>query len=209
MRPTKKVFDNSKVSDHNAIIPTGAEPRRIWTKRSRRFLIWSPRRFIAVFYPAAQFEVTTRLTRVEGEVFKTDGRVIKDPGWMAVYGREATLGDGSECRSGRNHYPGRSGSCRRDRSPRERDEAARALQRGYLLATMEGAGKLVEDEELRAAMSAKGLGTARHARRDYRGPHSRRLHCPSGTRALRPREGHLSDRTLARHRHPPRYARRS
>ncbi len=92
VKPTKKVFDSSKVSDHNAIIPTGAEPKGLDDAQQKLFDLVA-RRFIAVFYPPAQFEVTTRLTRVENEVFKTDGRIIKDPGWMAVYGREATTGD--------------------------------------------------------------------------------------------------------------------
>ena len=93
--PARRIFDNAKVSDHNAIIPTGVAPKDLDEAQQKIFDLVS-RRFIAVFYPAAQFEVTTRLTRVEGEVFKTDGRVIKDPGWMAVYGREATAGDGGE-----------------------------------------------------------------------------------------------------------------
>jgi len=95
VRPSKRIFDNAKVSDHNAIIPTGVAPKALDEAQQKIFDLVA-RRFIAVFYPSAQFEVTTRLTRLEGELFKTDGRVIKDPGWMAVYGREATLGDGSE-----------------------------------------------------------------------------------------------------------------
>ena len=82
MRPSKRIFDNSKVSDHSAIIPTGVAPKALDEAQQKIFDLVS-RRFIAVFYPAAQFEVTTRLTRVEDEVFKTDGKVIKDPGWLA------------------------------------------------------------------------------------------------------------------------------
>ncbi len=102
--------------------------------------------------------MTTRLTRIEGEVFRTDGRVIKDPGWMAVYGREATLGDGSEANlvaivQGEDAHAGEIEVRQSDTKPPPRYNEA------TLLATMEGAGKLVEDEELRNAMSAKGLGT--------------------------------------------------
>ncbi len=116
------------------------------------------RRFIAVFYPSAQFEVTTRLTRLEGELFKTDGRVITDPGWMAVYGREVTAGDGSDA----NLVPITQGEPAHADEIEVRQSETKPPARyneATLLATMEGAGKLVEDEELRAAMSAKGLGT--------------------------------------------------
>ena len=154
---TKKVFDSSKVSDHNAIIPTGAEPKNLDDYQQKIFDLVS-RRFIAVFYPSAQFEVTTRLTRIEKEVFRTDGRVITDPGWMAVYGREATLGDGSDA----NLVPVTSGENATNTEIEVRKSDTKPPPRyneATLLATMEGAGKLVEDEELRSAMSAKGLGT--------------------------------------------------
>ena len=154
---TKRVFDNSKVSDHNAIIPTGAEPKNLDEAQQKIFDLVC-RRFIAVFYPAAQFEVTTRLTRIEGEVFKTDGRVIIDPGWMAVYGRGATLGDGSEA----NLVPiiqGENALATEIEVRQSETKPPARYNEATLLATMEGAGKLVEDEELRSAMSAKGLGT--------------------------------------------------
>ena len=157
VRPSKRIFDNAKVSDHNAIIPTGVAPNSLDEAQQKIFDLVS-RRFIAVFYPAAQFEVTTRLTRVEGEAFKTDGRIIKDPGWMAVYGREAAPVDGGEADlvpivQGENALAEEIEVRQSDTKPPPRYNEA------TLLATMEGAGKLVEDEELRAAMSAKGLGT--------------------------------------------------
>ena len=145
------------MSDHNAIIPTGEAPKNLDEAQQKIFDLVA-RRFIAVFYPSAQFEVTTRLTRVEGELFKTDGRVITDPGWMAVYGREATAGDGSDA----NLVPITQGEPARADEVEVRQSETKPPARyneATLLATMEGAGKLVEDEELRAAMSAKGLGT--------------------------------------------------
>src|SRR5216110_819703 len=81
IKPTKRVFDNAKVSDHHAIIPTGTSPAHL-DDFERKIFDMVARRTIAVFYPAAQFEVTTRITRVEGEPFKTDGRIIVDPGWL-------------------------------------------------------------------------------------------------------------------------------
>src|SRR5439155_21818384 len=86
--PTKPIFKNAKVGDHHAIIPTGASPARL-EEFERKILDIVARRTIAFFYPAAQFEVTTRITRVGGDPFKTDGKIIVDPGWLAVYGKEA------------------------------------------------------------------------------------------------------------------------
>ena len=157
IRLSKKVFDNTKISDHNAIIPTGVAPSGLDDAQQRIFDLVA-RRFIAVFYPPAQFEVTTRLTRVEGEVFKTDGRIIKDPGWMAVYGREANPEEGGEA----DLVPivqGENASAEEIEVRQSETKPPPRYNEATLLATMEGAGKLVEDEELRAAMSAKGLGT--------------------------------------------------
>jgi DNA topoisomerase-3 len=89
LKPTKRIFNDAKITDHNAIIPTDQVPRNLDEAQTRIFDMIA-RRFVAVFHPPAQFEVTTRITRVEGEAFKTEGRVIKDPGWLAVYGRQAT-----------------------------------------------------------------------------------------------------------------------
>src|SRR3984893_5287807 len=88
VKPTKRVFNNAKVSDHHAIIPTGASPAHL-DEFERKIFNMVARRTIAVFYPAAQFEVTTRITRVEGEPFKTEGKLIVDPGWLPGYGKEA------------------------------------------------------------------------------------------------------------------------
>ena len=88
VKPTKRVFNNAKVSDHHAIIPTGASATHL-DEFERKIFDMVARRTIAVFYPAAQFEVTTRITRVEGEPFRTDGKIIIDPGWQAVYGKES------------------------------------------------------------------------------------------------------------------------
>ena len=157
VRATRKVFDNAKVSDHNAIIPTGEAPKGLDEAQQKLFDLVA-RRFIAVFYPAAQFEVTTRLTRVEGEVFKTDGRVIKDPGWLAVYGREAANADGPDANLV-EITPGEDALAREIEVRQSETKPPARYNEGTLLATMEGAGKLIDDEELRAALSAKGLGT--------------------------------------------------
>src|SRR3954469_14194122 len=88
VKPNKRIFNNTKVSDHFAIVPTGTAPKALSDAEQKIFDLVS-RRFIAVFYPAAQFELTTRITTVEQEKFKTDGKIIIDPGWQAVYGKQS------------------------------------------------------------------------------------------------------------------------
>jgi DNA topoisomerase-3 len=160
VHPNKRIFNNAKVSDHFAIIPTGAEPKHL-TEPEQKIYDLVMKRFLAIFYPAAEYNVTTRITRVNSgvdkEAFKTEGKVLVTPGWLAVYGKEAQEEDENP-----NLPPVQ---------PKERvwandvDVKAKATQppprfnEATLLSAMEGAGKLVEDEELREAMSERGLGT--------------------------------------------------
>jgi DNA topoisomerase-3 len=156
LKPTKRVFNNAKISDHHAIIPT-LEPIDKLDDFERKVYEMVARRFLAVFYPAAQFEVTTRITRVEGEPFKTEGKILRDPGWLAIYGREEQEQDGEAALV----------PVRENESVKTDEIEARGLEtrpparytEATLLSAMEGAGKLVEDEELREAMESKGLGT--------------------------------------------------
>src|ERR1700682_6508602 len=87
VKPSKRIFNNAKISDHFAIVPTGTAPHGL-DEVQQKVYDMIVRRFISVFFPAAQFEVTTRITRVDKDAFKTEGKIIKDPGWLAVYGRE-------------------------------------------------------------------------------------------------------------------------
>jgi DNA topoisomerase III len=154
VKPTKRVFNNAKVSDHHAIIPTGASPVHL-DEFERKIFDMVARRTIAVFYPPAQFEVTTRITRVEGEPFKTEGKVIVDPGWLAVYGREAAVANEAVV----SVKPNESAKVLKiEIKPNETNPPAR-FNEATLLSAMEGAGKLVDDEELREAMRERGLGT--------------------------------------------------
>lgn len=160
---TGKVFNNAKVSDHHAIIPTGASVAGLDEVEMKLFLMVA-QRFVAVFYPPARFDVTTRITRVAGEPFKSEGKVLTDPGWQAVYGKQSQQDRGEEdakmlvpvTGTAPNLEPARTDSVDVDeaqtRPPARFNEAT-------LLSAMEGAGKLVEDEELREAMSQRGLGT--------------------------------------------------
>jgi DNA topoisomerase-3 len=156
LKPTKRIFNNAKITDHNAIIPTDQVPRNLDEAQTRVFDMVA-RRFVAVFHPPAQFEVTTRITRVEGEAFKTEGRIIKDPGWLAVYGRQAT---GEEQGDSLVDLVSGERALTRDVEIVEcQTKPPPRFSEATLLSAMESAGKLVEDEELREAMAARGLGT--------------------------------------------------
>src|SRR6266404_5594670 len=155
IKPTKRVFNNAKVSDHHAIIPTGASAAHL-DDFERKIFDMVARRTIAVFYPAAQFEVTTRITRIEGEPFKTDGKIIFDPGWKAVYGKEAA---GEDEQSIAPISPNERANVLAIEVKENETKPPTRFNEATLLSAMEGAGKLVEDEELREAMSERGLGT--------------------------------------------------
>src|SRR5207248_8038057 len=88
LKPNKRIFDNAKISDHFAIIPTLQKPKNL-TEAEGRLYDLVVKRFLAVFYPAAEYLITTRITRVAGEPFKTEGKVLVTPGWLTVYGRES------------------------------------------------------------------------------------------------------------------------
>jgi len=154
VRPNKRIFDDTKISDHFAIVPTLQAPGAL-SEAEQKIYDLVVRRFLAVFHPAAEYLVTTRITQVQGHAFKTEGKVLVEPGWLSVYGREAQVEQASLVAV----EPG-------ERVPTIAIEAA-GLQtkpparytEATLLSAMEGAGKLVDDDELRAAMAGKGLGT--------------------------------------------------
>ncbi|HEY8975767.1 MAG TPA: DNA topoisomerase III [Burkholderiaceae bacterium] len=154
VKPSKRVFDNAKVSDHFAIIPTLQAPKSLSDIEAKLYDL-VVKRFIAVFFPSAEYQVTTRLTQVAEHRFQTNGKVLVNPGWLAVYGKEAqdddaTLVPVQPDETVRNESVEAVGS--KTRPPARYNEAT-------LLSAMEGAGKLIDDEELREAMSEKGLGT--------------------------------------------------
>jgi DNA topoisomerase-3 len=154
LRPSKRIFDNGKVSDHFAIIPTLQAPRHL-SEPEHKLYDLVVKRFLAVFFPAAEFLVTTRITRVEQEPFRTEGRVMVEPGWLAIYGKEAEGGDAPSL------APVPKGVARTSSIEVKADQTrppARYTE-ATLLSAMENAGKLVEDEELAEAMKEKGLGT--------------------------------------------------
>src|SRR5438094_5067051 len=156
VKPNKRIFNDAKVSDHFAIIPTGTVPRSL-DNNERAIFDMVAKRFVAVFFPPAQYENTTRITRVEGEPFKTEGKILVAAGWLEVYGREATSEKPEE-----NLPPvtqGESVHTERIEIKIEQTRPPVRYNEGTVLSAMEAAGKLVEDEELRDAMKEKGLGT--------------------------------------------------
>lgn len=160
VKPNKRIFDNSKVSDHFAIIPTLQAPRSLSEPEAKLYDL-VVRRFLAIFHPAAEYLVTTRITEVQGEHFKTEGKVLVNPGWLAVYGKEAQT-DAPAGGKDANLVAVAPGETVRTETIAAVALATRPPARyneATLLSSMEGAGKLVDDEELRDAMAGKGLGT--------------------------------------------------
>ncbi|MBE0623678.1 MAG: DNA topoisomerase III [Burkholderiales bacterium] len=154
VKPSKRIFDNTKISDHFAIIPTLQAPGHLSDAEAKLYDM-VVKRFLAVFFPAAEFLVTTRITRVEGEPFRSEGRVMVKPGWLAIYGRDTEKDDALMVAIAEGE---KVTTTEVEIKPNQTRPPAR-FSEATLLSAMEGAGKLVEDEELRAAMSAKGLGT--------------------------------------------------
>ena len=195
IKPSKRIFDNAKVSDHFAIIPTLQSPSGLSEAEFKLYTL-VVRRFMAVFFPSAEYQVTTRITTVtptlaaardalppEGAApslgrpgasatrhagvshnFKTEGKVLVKAGWLAIYGKEAD--DEVEKKEGdagsKMLVPVKPGEMVRNESIEARGLKTRPPARyseSTLLGAMEGAGKLVDDDEMREAMQEKGLGT--------------------------------------------------
>jgi DNA topoisomerase-3 len=157
VKPNKRIFDNSKISDHFAIIPTGVVPKNLSEPEQKLYDLVT-RRFMAVFFPAAEFLVTTRFTEVEGHQFKTEGKVMTNPGWLAVYGKDTTGDD----KDGASLVPVEKGEQVQTEKVTANGLVTKPPARyneATLLSAMEGAGKLVDSDELRDAMAGKGLGT--------------------------------------------------
>ena len=153
--PNKRIFNNAKISDHFAIIPTPQAPKNL-NELEQKLYDFVVKRFLSVFFPAAEYLVTTRITRVEGYPFKTEGKVLVNPGWLAVHGKEAqegTEGNLVAVDAGEKVKTEEVTVKANETKPPPRYTEA------TLLSAMEGAGKMVDDEELKAAMAGRGLGT--------------------------------------------------
>ncbi len=166
MLPLGRVVNDEKVTDHHAIIPTNApHPVERMSDDDRRIYDLVARRFLAVFHPEAVFENTRVETEVAGHVFRTRGKVMLVPGWRGVYGEEADAEprEGEEDEGREQRLPrleqGEAAETRDVRSEEKETRPPRRYSEGSLLAAMETAGRLVDDEELREAMKDSGIGT--------------------------------------------------
>ncbi|MDD9800824.1 MAG: DNA topoisomerase III [Gammaproteobacteria bacterium] len=148
----KRIFNNQKISDHFAIIPTGEAPK---TLREQEWRIYNlvARSFVAAFFPGAKFEVTERRSVVDADTFETKGRILVEPGWLQVAGRK----EGGETLPA--VAEGERAAVREVEAEAKTTRPPPRYSEATLLSAMEGAGKFVEDEELREAMSGRGLGT--------------------------------------------------
>ena len=154
VKPNRRIFDDKKVSDHFAIIPTLQIPRELSEAEFKIYELIT-RRFLAMFFPAAEFKITTRITQVADQHFKTEGKVLVSPGWLSIYGREAQQGDDSLVAVEQNETVSTDQVEARALATKPPARFSEAT----LLSAMEGAGKLVDDDALREAMSERGLGT--------------------------------------------------
>jgi DNA topoisomerase-3 len=156
IRKSKKVFDNSKVTDHHAIIPTGQIPPNL-SRNEKLVFDTVARRFIAAFWP----DSTISTTKVEGKVdkvnFKTSGKQIVDPGWREVYKKDAADKKPGDDNVLPDFEKGESGPHTPDFQDKE-TQPPKLYSEATLLRAMETAGKQIDDEELRDLMKENGIG---------------------------------------------------
>ena len=162
---SKKVFDNSKVTDHHAIIPTDVDPRTVGLSRDEKLVYdMVAKRFIAAFYPDCEFATTTVMARIGQFEFKATGKVIVKEGWREVYKRERPLAEEEKSGQADDDNGIMPAFTVGESGPHEPSLLKKSTQlpkpytEGTLLRAMETAGKLVDDDELRDAMKENGIG---------------------------------------------------
>lgn len=173
VRPNKRIFNNAQISDHFAIIPTGSEYKNLDDMEAKVFDMIA-RRFVATFYPAAEYDVTTRISTIAHKHrFKTEGRVLTNAGWLAVYGKSAIDDEENQERAPKGGDNAKKSAALPALAPADSNTARTTDARLHaettkpppryteatLLSAMEGAGKLVDDEDMADAMKERGLGT--------------------------------------------------
>ncbi len=167
VKPNKRIFNNAQVSDHFAIIPTGQQSSKLSPEEEKIYDMVA-RRFIAIFYPPAEFDETTRTTTVGEFKFKTVGKVLVKPGYLDVLGKAQldkelpALGDADKAPEWLPANPPQAAHYARPLDTALEEDQTKPPSRyteATLLSAMEGAGKLVEDEDMAEAMKEKGLGT--------------------------------------------------
>jgi DNA topoisomerase-3 len=159
IKPDKRIFNSAKVTDHFAIIPTGKEPASLPAEEAALYRLVALR-FVAVFYPAAEYLDTERITKIDADHFKSRGRVVINPGWTVVYGAED---QDEKDKEDKQALPAVDAG---ERPPAvqvavapETTKPPPRYNEATLLTAMETAGRAISEEELRDAMSERGLGT--------------------------------------------------
>jgi DNA topoisomerase-3 len=155
LRLDKRIFNNSKISDHHAIIPTTVLPSRL-TEPEAKIYRMVVQRFLAVFFPPAVFLNTRRISRVEDETFLTEGKILLEAGWKAIYGSSA---DDDQDRTLAPVPADTPVDCREIVIEDHETTPPPRYNEATLLSAMENSDKLVEDEDLADAMKERGLGT--------------------------------------------------
>lgn len=171
VKPNKRIFNNAQISDHFAIIPTGQSSEKLSGDEWKIFDMVT-RRFIAIFYPPAEFDETTRTTTVGEHRFRTAGKVLVKPGYLEVYGKAQldrelpALGEADKAPDWLPENAAPPGPPAEHYArptdfnlEEEQTKPPSRYTEATLLSAMEGAGKLVEDDELADAMKESGLGT--------------------------------------------------
>ncbi|EDY84146.1 DNA topoisomerase III subfamily [Verrucomicrobiia bacterium DG1235] len=156
----KRVFNNKQISDHFAIIPTADSSKKLNEDEAKIYDMIA-RRLVAIFYPSAEFAITTRVSEVAGHNFKTEGKVLVSPGWLEVYGKSVTVAGVDDTLPALSDQDGDPAKAQLDsfETLAEETKPPPRYTEATLLSAMEGAGKLVDDDELADAMKEGGLGT--------------------------------------------------
>jgi DNA topoisomerase-3 len=155
LKKDKRIFNNKKISDHFAIIPTSGLPTTL-SEPELKIYQMIVQRFLAVFFPAAVYHNTRRLSVVEDETFLTEGKILVEPGWKAIYGASSEEDGEKELQA---LPPNSAILCDAIDKQEHQTKPPPRFNEATLLSAMENSGKLVEDEELAEAMKERGLGT--------------------------------------------------
>ena len=155
LKKDKRIFDNKKISDHFAIIPTAGLPKTL-SEPELKIYQMIVQRFLAVFFPPAVYHNTRRLSLVEGETFLTEGKILVEPGWKAIYGSVSEEDGDKELQA---LPPDTVVQCEEIDKQEHQTKPQPRFNEATLLSAMENSGKLIEDEELAEAMKERGLGT--------------------------------------------------
>ena len=157
IKPNKRIFNDSKISDHFAIVPTGKIPTAGLKEQEQKIYDLVTRRLIAIFYPSAEFETTRRITRINNDSFLTTGKILVTPGFLEVYGRKPGVATEKN-----ELIPAETGDKAETLNIEIKSEETKPPARyneATLLGAMETAGKRIDDDELKEAMKERGLGT--------------------------------------------------